>query len=59
MDSISRGITFCTRFALRRLGRITEAELAYQAAIARCDNAAERTFMERRRQALSSAESAP
>jgi RNA polymerase sigma-70 factor (ECF subfamily) len=37
---------------LRRLGRVAEAELAYEAAIARCDNAAERNFMQRRHQAL-------
>ena len=37
---------------LRRLGRVAEAGLAYEAAIARCDNAAERAFMQRRRQAL-------
>jgi RNA polymerase sigma-70 factor (ECF subfamily) len=40
---------------LRRLGRVTEAEQAYEAAIARCDNAAERSFMQRRRQALGEA----
>jgi RNA polymerase sigma-70 factor (ECF subfamily) len=40
---------------LRRLGRVTEAEKAYEAAIARCDNAAERSFMQRRRQALGDA----
>jgi RNA polymerase sigma-70 factor, ECF subfamily len=38
---------------LRRLGRDTEAALAYQAAIARAGNAAERAFLERRRRALS------
>ena len=40
---------------LRRLGRVTDARLAYAAAIARCDNAAERSFMQRRRQALGEA----
>ena len=34
---------------LRRLGRAEEAALAYDAAIARCDNATERAFLERRR----------
>jgi RNA polymerase sigma-70 factor, ECF subfamily len=34
---------------LRRLGRIREAVLAYEAAIARTDNARERDFLERRR----------
>ncbi len=38
---------------LRRLGRHTEAALAYEAAIARTGNAAERDFLQRRRQALS------
>jgi RNA polymerase sigma-70 factor (ECF subfamily) len=33
---------------LRRLGRDGEAALAYQAAIARAGNAAERDFLERR-----------
>jgi RNA polymerase sigma-70 factor (ECF subfamily) len=37
---------------LRRLGRNAEAALAYQAAIARTDNAPEREFLERRRQAV-------
>ena len=37
---------------LRRLGRNTEAALAYEAAIARTHNAAEREFLERNRQAL-------
>jgi len=37
---------------LRRLGRNAEAALAYQAAIARADNAPEREFLERRRQAV-------
>jgi RNA polymerase sigma-70 factor, ECF subfamily len=36
----------------RRLGRKDEAALAYAAAIARTDNARERDFLERRRQAL-------
>jgi RNA polymerase sigma-70 factor, ECF subfamily len=36
---------------LRRLGRHAEAALAYQAAIARTGNTAERAFLERRRQA--------
>jgi RNA polymerase sigma-70 factor, ECF subfamily len=40
---------------LRRLGRTTEARLAYQAAIARTENIAEREFLERRRQALTRA----
>ena len=38
---------------LRRLGRKAEAARAYDAAIARTENAAERDFLERRRQALS------
>ena len=37
---------------LRRLGREAEAALAYEAAIARTDNAAERGFLRRSRQAL-------
>jgi len=37
---------------LRRLGRDAEAAAAYQAAIARAGNAAEREFLERRRRAL-------
>ncbi len=37
---------------LRRLGRGGEAALAYEAAIARTDNAAERDFLRRSRQAL-------
>jgi RNA polymerase sigma-70 factor (ECF subfamily) len=37
---------------LRRLGRNTEAVLAYDAAITRAQNAAERSFLQRRRQAL-------
>jgi RNA polymerase sigma-70 factor, ECF subfamily len=40
---------------LRRLGRNAEAALAYEAAIARTENAAEREFLERRRQALAQA----
>ncbi|GDY60879.1 hypothetical protein SAV14893_002720 [Streptomyces avermitilis] len=37
---------------LRRLGRGTEAVRAYEAAIARTDNAAERGYLERRRAEL-------
>jgi RNA polymerase sigma-70 factor (ECF subfamily) len=37
---------------LRRLGRIAEAALAYEAAIARTENAAERDFLRSRRAAL-------
>jgi RNA polymerase sigma-70 factor (ECF subfamily) len=37
---------------LRRLGRTAEAARAYDAAIARAGNAAERGFLQRRRQAL-------
>jgi len=37
---------------LRRVGRLAEAELAYSAAIARCENEAERNFMRRRSQSL-------
>ncbi|PKW17287.1 RNA polymerase sigma factor [Saccharopolyspora spinosa] len=37
---------------LRRLGRVTEAVQAYNAAIAGTDNAAERDFLQRARQAL-------
>jgi RNA polymerase sigma-70 factor (ECF subfamily) len=33
---------------LRRLDRIADAALAYQAAIARCNNGREREFLERR-----------
>jgi RNA polymerase sigma-70 factor (ECF subfamily) len=33
---------------LRRLGRLVEAAIAYRAALARTDNAAERAFLERR-----------
>ncbi|MFN2494638.1 MAG: RNA polymerase sigma factor [Pseudonocardiaceae bacterium] len=40
---------------LRRLGHITEATLAYEAAIARTQNATERDFLQRRRQALTRA----
>jgi RNA polymerase sigma-70 factor (ECF subfamily) len=40
---------------LRRLGRQAEAALAYDAAIAHTDNAAERQFLQRRRQALTPA----
>ena len=35
---------------LRRLGRVGEAALAYDAAIDRCENAAERDFLRRRRE---------
>jgi RNA polymerase sigma-70 factor (ECF subfamily) len=38
---------------LRRLGRHEESVLAYDAAIARCENAAERSFLQRRRVELS------
>jgi RNA polymerase sigma-70 factor (ECF subfamily) len=38
---------------LRRLGRNAEAKPAYEAAIVRTENAVEREFLERRRQALS------
>ena len=40
---------------LRRLGRTAEASMAYEAAIARTDNAAERDFLRRSRAALSQA----
>lgn len=40
---------------LRRLGRTTEAVLAYEAAIARTGNATERTFLERRLRSLAPA----
>jgi RNA polymerase sigma-70 factor, ECF subfamily len=40
---------------LRRLGRDAEAALAYEAAIASTDNAAERAFLQRRRRALDQA----
>jgi RNA polymerase sigma-70 factor, ECF subfamily len=40
---------------LRRLGRNGEAAVAYKAAIARTENAAERDFLQRSRQALTSA----
>jgi len=39
---------------LRRLGRSSEAAHAYEAAIARCENAAERGFLQRRRTELQS-----
>jgi RNA polymerase sigma-70 factor, ECF subfamily len=39
---------------LRRLGRSSEATHAYEAAIARCENAAERDFLQRRRTELQS-----
>jgi RNA polymerase sigma-70 factor (ECF subfamily) len=37
---------------LRRLGRNAEAVRAYEVAIARAENGAERAFLERRRQAV-------
>jgi RNA polymerase sigma-70 factor, ECF subfamily len=40
---------------LRRLGRDAEAVAAYDAAIARAGNAAERAFLERRRRSLARA----
>jgi RNA polymerase sigma-70 factor (ECF subfamily) len=40
---------------LRRLGRHTEAAVAYEAAIERSENAAEREFLRRRRRALAQA----
>jgi RNA polymerase sigma-70 factor, ECF subfamily len=40
---------------LRRLGRHGEAALAYEAAIARSENAVERAFVQRSRNALASA----
>jgi RNA polymerase sigma-70 factor (ECF subfamily) len=40
---------------LRRLGRHTDAAAAYEAAIARTDNASERAFLQHRRQALTRA----
>jgi RNA polymerase sigma-70 factor, ECF subfamily len=40
---------------LRRLGRNAEAALAYEAAIARTENASERDFLQRSRQALAGA----
>lgn len=40
---------------LRQLGRNVEAKRAYDAAIARCDNIAEQTFLRRRRHALDEA----
>jgi RNA polymerase sigma-70 factor, ECF subfamily len=42
---------------LRRLGRKTEAALAYEAAIARSDNAAERDFLRRRRAQVTATQS--
>jgi RNA polymerase sigma-70 factor (ECF subfamily) len=41
---------------LRRLGRNIEAALAYEAALARSENAVEHAFLERSRQLLSQAE---
>ncbi|MGH8911571.1 MAG: RNA polymerase sigma factor, partial [Acidimicrobiia bacterium] len=38
---------------LRRVGRVSEAAEAYEAALARTDNGAERRFLERRRRSLS------
>jgi predicted RNA polymerase sigma factor len=38
-----------------RLGRNAQAALAYEAAIARTENATERDFLQRRRQALTRA----
>ncbi len=40
---------------LRRLGRTAEAALAYEAAIARTENAAERAYLQRSRQAITRA----
>ena len=40
---------------LRRLGRNAEAAVAYEAAIALCQNAAEREFLQRRHQAMTQA----
>jgi RNA polymerase sigma-70 factor (ECF subfamily) len=40
---------------LRRLGRDEDAALAYEAALARCENTTERGFLQRSRQALSGA----
>ncbi|MFZ0551891.1 MAG: hypothetical protein WAU49_12020 [Steroidobacteraceae bacterium] len=37
---------------LRQLGRKVEAKRAYDAAIARCENLAEQSFLQRQRQAL-------
>lgn len=37
---------------LRRMGRVDEAALAYEAAIARSENAVEQAFLRRRREAL-------
>jgi RNA polymerase sigma-70 factor (ECF subfamily) len=39
---------------LRRLGRTAEATAAYDAAIARTENAAEREFLQRRRASVGS-----
>ncbi|HYU48806.1 MAG TPA: sigma-70 family RNA polymerase sigma factor [Candidatus Limnocylindria bacterium] len=44
---------------LRRLGREAEAALAYEAAIARTENAAEREFLLRSRQSLAGGDEAP
>jgi RNA polymerase sigma-70 factor (ECF subfamily) len=44
---------------LRRLGRDGDAALAYDAAIARSENAAERDFLRRRRRALGAGQSPP
>src|SRR5262249_19997558 len=41
---------------LRRLGRTTEAALAYESAIAHSDNAAERQFLQRRRAQLTASQ---
>jgi RNA polymerase sigma-70 factor (ECF subfamily) len=38
---------------LKRLGRLTEAASAYEAALARTDNAAERAFLQQRRDDVS------
>ncbi len=43
---------------LRRVGRVDEARLAYDAAIARAENAIEREFLQRKQQALESGGSA-
>jgi RNA polymerase sigma-70 factor (ECF subfamily) len=40
---------------LRRLGRDAEAARAYDAAIAHCENAAERRFLQRRRATVAQA----
>jgi RNA polymerase sigma-70 factor (ECF subfamily) len=44
---------------LRRLGRSAEASVAYEAAIARTDNACERAFLNRRRAELGAASDSP